>query len=88
MIVLTFCQKGSEMASSAFAQDNDFSNKDSLLTFCVDGGKMYFYDPRSKKIYIYSTRGEFQRAYEIDKLGMRLKSISSSEIREILEKDN
>ena len=67
-----------------FAQDDNVSKTSSTFTYCVDGGNMYFYDPTEQIIYIYSTRGEFRRAYELETLGMRLKSIHSSEIRKMI----
>ncbi|MBU1864365.1 MAG: hypothetical protein KKH94_11935 [Candidatus Omnitrophica bacterium] len=55
------------------------------LTFSTDSGNMYFYNEKNQTIYIYSSRGEFRRAFQLEKLGGRLKSLTSAEIRMILQ---
>jgi hypothetical protein len=74
--------------SPVFGFENKTDKKTDFLDFYVDGGNLYFFEPETNTVYIYSSRGEFRRAYVLEKPGLRMKSLSTSEIRELIENKN
>lgn len=78
---------GSIFLRNVFSQDSyyEIDAKSRNIDFAVDGANLYFFDADSKMLYIYTTRGEFRKAYEITKLGARLEQLSSAQMRELIE---
>ena len=59
----------------------DFSQED--LQFGVDGGKIYFFQPRTGRIFIYQiTTNRFSHLLSLEKLGENLKQSRSLSIIE------
>lgn len=59
----------------------DFSGEH--LQFCVDGGKIYFFQPETGRIFIYqTTTNRFSRMYTVEKLGADLKQSRSVPVSE------
>ena len=85
--ILIYCIDlcSNESCKMLLAQDDNEVKKIQQITFSVDGGNMYFYDQSKKTIYIYSTQGQFRRAFVVDRLGLRLKTSKSSVIRQLIE---
>jgi len=68
--------------TSAIAFENAGDEKKPSIDFDVDGGNLYFFDRSNNTVYIYSSRGEFRRAYKLETPGLRMQTISATEIRE------
>ena len=59
-----------------FAQAEDFSEDN--LQFCVEGGKIYFFQPQTGRIFVYqTTTNRFSRLLTLEKLGEDLKQTRS-----------
>ncbi|MCQ9208792.1 MAG: hypothetical protein NG712_05385 [Omnitrophica bacterium] len=71
---LYFCQ-------GSFVRAEDFS--DEGLQFSVDGGKIYFFQPQTGRIFIYQiTTNRFSSLLTLKKLGQDLKQSRSLSILE------
>lgn len=58
------------------------------VIFSADDGKLYFFSPTEKIVYVYSSQGDFREAFVVNAWGERLESRSRSELRRAKEKAN
>ena len=65
--------------------DTGYDSRFSTMTFAVDNNNIYFYDTQQGVIYIYSQRGDFRRAYRLNKLGDRMSFMSAGTTKKMLE---
>ncbi len=65
--------------TEVFARDVPEDN----LQFCVDGGRIYFFQPETGRIFVYQTTTRFSRLLTLEKLGKDLKQSRSLSVIEI-----
>ena len=82
-ILLILILLGAVNVNLVTAYGKEEKSLNGAVDFVVDGGNMYLFDRSDDIIYIYSSRGEFRRAFYIENMGERLQTLRANELRNL-----